>query len=92
MSKMTMTSSQSEETGEDKPGPEDSPTCKTRVSGCCRRSESCSHFKHCTLSLRFGDAPGFCCKGFISDITAPSWRASVSHVLMSTPRSLRRTF
>ena len=80
-----------EVTGEAKPSPGGSPTCKTHVSGCCRGIESCSHFKHSTLSLRFGDAPGFCCKGSIGDITARRWRASVSHVLMSTAMALRRS-
>ena len=75
-------------TGEANPGPEGSPTRRTRVCGCCRGSGSCSDS---TLSLRLGDAPCFGCTGSIGGITAPIWRASVSHVLMSTPRSLRDT-
>ena len=77
-----------EVTGEANPGPEGSPTRRTRVSGCCHGSGSCSDSR---LSLPFGDAPCFGCMASISGITAPSWRASVSHLLMSAPRSLRDT-
>ena len=41
-----------EVTGEANPGPEGSPTRRTRVSGCCLDTR---------LSLRLGDAPCFGC-------------------------------